>query len=134
MALNTVVLMGRITRDPELRHTQSGTAVTSFTLAVDRSYTDRSGDRQTDFFDIVAWRNTAEFIAKYFNKGDMIAIEGVLTTRDYTDKEGKTRKVVEVTVNTASFCGNKKNAEPHKAERGIDAEFAEIEDDEDLPF
>ena len=134
MALNTVVLLGRLTRDPELRYTQTGTPVTSFTLAVDRSYASRGGDRQTDFFDIVAWRNTAEFIAKYFNKGDMIAIEGVLTTRDYTDKEGKTRKVVEVTVNTASFCGNKKSSEQHKAERGIDAEFAEIEDDEDLPF
>lgn len=130
MALNTVVLLGRLTRDPELRHTQTGTPVTSFALAVDRNYTDRSGDRQTDFFDIVAWRNTAEFIAKYFSKGDTIALEGALTTRNYTDREGKTRKVVEVTADAASFCGKKSE----KAERGVDAEFDEIDDEEDLPF
>ena len=91
LMLNVVVLMGRLTSDPEIRHTPNDVAVTSFSIAVERSY--KSGDeRQTDFIDIVAWRSTAEFICKYFRKGQMIAIHGSIQTGTYKDKEGNTRK------------------------------------------
>lgn len=104
--LNTVVLMGRITHELEMRQTQNGTIVCTFTLAVERSYSS-GGDRQTDFIDCIAWRNTAEFICKYFNKGDMIAIDGELQTRNWEDKQGNKRKTVEANVRQAHFCGSK---------------------------
>ena len=91
--LNKIILMGRLTRDPELRHTQSGTAVASFSLAVDRDFKSRdSGEKTTDFIDVVAWRNTAEFVSKYFAKGRMAVAEGRLQIRDWTDKEGGKRR------------------------------------------
>ena len=86
--LNKIFLMGRLTRDPELRRTQSGTAVASFALAVDRDYKDQDGQRETDFVDIVAWRSTAEFVSKYFSKGRMAVVEGRLQVRSWTDKDG----------------------------------------------
>ena len=85
--LNTAILMGRLTADPELRHTPSDVAVTSFTLAVDRSYVKSGADRQVDFIDIVAWRSTAEFVCRYFHKGQLVAVQGSIQTRSYTDKE-----------------------------------------------
>ena len=94
--LNAVCLMGRLTRDPELRTTASGVSVTSFTLAVERAYVKQGEDRQADFIDVVAWRNTADFVCKYFHKGQLIAVQGSIQTRTYTDKDGNKRKAVEV--------------------------------------
>lgn len=104
--LNRVVLMGRLVRDPELRRTQSGIAVTSFGLAVERNYKSADGNRQTDFFDIVAWRNTAEFVCRYFTKGRMAAIDGRLEKREYTDRDGNRRTTVEVIADNVHFAGD----------------------------
>ena len=90
--LNHIILMGRLTRDPELRHTGSGTAVASFTLAVDRDYKSQDGDRETDFVDIVAWRSSAEFVSKYFTKGRMAVVSGRLQIRNWTDNDGNKRR------------------------------------------
>lgn len=108
--LNVVVLMGRLVADPELRRTQSDLAVCSFRIAVDRSYSNKSGERQADFIDIVAWRGTAEFVCKYFTKGQMIAVEGSIQTRSYEDKQGNKRTAVEVVANNVSFCGSKRES------------------------
>lgn len=136
--LNKIILMGRLTRDPELRRTQSGTAVASFSLAVDRDYKDQSGEKETDFIDIVAWRNTAEFVSKYFTKGRMAVVEGRLQIRDWTDKEGGRRRSAEVVAENIYF-GDSKRAEtapayaPNPGEHGGD--FAEIgQEDGELPF
>ena len=94
--LNKIILMGRLTRDPELRRTGSGTAVTSFALAVDRDFKGQGGEKETDFIDVVAWRNTAEFVSKYFTKGRMAVVEGRLQIRDWKDKEGNNRRSAEV--------------------------------------
>ena len=111
--MNQIVLMGRLTRDPELRHTQTGTAVTSFSLAIDRGYTPKDGgERQTDFIDIVAWRNTAEFVSKYFTKGQMAAVTGRLQIRDWTDKDGNKRKSAEVVADNVYFTESKKAGKP----------------------
>ena len=106
--LNSVIIMGRLTADPELRTTTSNISVTSFTVAVDRNY--KNGDeRQTDFIDCVAWRGTADFVSRYFKKGQMIAIQGSLQTTPYTDKNGNKRKAVDVIADKVSFCGDKPN-------------------------
>lgn len=89
--LNKIIIMGRLVRDPELRRTQSGTAVTSFRLAVDRDYKAEDGSKQADFFDVVAWRSTAEFVSKYFSKGRMAVVDGRLQSRPWTDKDGNKR-------------------------------------------
>ena len=125
--LNHIVLMGRLTRDPELRRTPSGTAVASFTLAVDRDFS--GDDKQTDFIDIVAWRHTAEFVSKYFSKGQMAAVTGRLQIRDWTDKEGGKRRSAEVVADNVYFAESKKA-------RSADVEFEDLEDgdDGDLPF
>ncbi len=109
--INTVVLMGRLTEYPELKQTKSGLSVTSFSVAVDRGYAAKGGDRQTDFIRCVAWRQTAEFICKYFSKGQMIALTGSVQTRSYTDKDGNNRTAVEVVAGQASFCGSKAESE-----------------------
>lgn len=102
--LNHVTLMGRLTRDPELRRTQSGTAVTSFTLAVDRDFKDKdTGEKETDFIDVVAWRQTAEFVSKYFTKGRVAVVEGRLQMRDWTDKEGNKRRSAELVADNIYF-------------------------------
>ncbi len=106
--LNRVILMGRITQDLELKTTQSGVSVLSFTVAVDRSFVRQGEERQTDFIDCVAWRQTAEFINRYFGKGRMIAIEGSLQKRSYDDRSGNKRWVTEVVVDNASFTGEPK--------------------------
>ena len=109
--LNVAVLMGRLTADPELRHTPNGIAVTTFTIAVDRGYAKAGTERQADFIDIVAWRGTAEFVCKYFRKGQMIAVEGSIQTRSYTDREGVKRKAFEIQANNVSFTESKRSSE-----------------------
>lgn len=108
MALNTICIMGRLTADPELRSTQNGTSVTQFTVAVDRDYSKQGEEKQTDFIDCVAWKQTAEFISRYFGKGRMIAVTGRLQTRTYKDKNDVLHKVSEIVVNQASFTGEPK--------------------------
>ena len=107
--LNVAVLMGRLTADPELRHTPSSVAVTNFTLAVDRAYVKSGEERQVDFVDCVAWRGTAEFVTRYFRKGQMMAVHGSIQTRNYTDKEGNKRKQVEIVADDVSFAESKRN-------------------------
>ena len=110
--LNRIILMGRLTRDPELRHTQTGTAVASFTLAVDRDFKDRnSGERATDFIDVVAWRQTGEFVSRYFTRGRMAVVEGRLQMRDWTDKDGNKRRSAEVVADNVYFGDSKRDAE-----------------------
>lgn len=136
--LNKIILMGRLTRDPELRRTQAGTAVVSFSLAVDRDYKDQSGEKETDFIDIVAWRNTAEFVSKYFTKGRMAVVEGRLQIRDWTDKDGGKRRSAEVVAENVYFGDSKKSeAAPAYGEApgAHGGDFAEVgEEDGELPF
>ncbi len=127
MAINSCVLMGRLTRDPEKRYTADNTPVTSFAIAVNRDK-DRS-----DFFDCVAWRQTGEFVAKYFGKGDMIAVRGRIQNRDWTDKNGNARRSTEIIADEVSFCGSKKDR-PDQKEAYERANLAEVEDDGQLPF
>ena len=105
--INSVVLMGRLTYEPELKSSQSGISVIRFQMAVDRNYQPQGQDRQADFIDVVAWRQTAEFISRYFHKGSMIAVEGSIQTNNFTDRDGNKRKSVEVVANKVSFCGSK---------------------------
>ena len=135
--MNVCILMGRMTADPELKKTPSGVSVTSFSIAVQRSYVAKGEERQSDFIDVVAWRNTAEFISKYFRKGQMIAVQGSIQTRSYQDKHGNKRKAVEVLVDKADFCGEKKTeAKPdfNGFSQGSVDDFSMIGDDEDTPF
>ena len=139
--INMVALMGRLTFEPEVRTTPSGVSVMRFQIACDRSYQKRGQDRQADFIDCVAWRQTAEFISRYFHKGSMIAVEGTLQTSSYTDKNGNQRKQVEVLANNVSFCGSKSEtgsaagsqANPNYSSAD-NSDFDEIPDDDDLPF
>ena len=110
--LNRIVLMGRLTRDPELRRTQSGTAVTSFSIACDRDFKSQSGEKETDFIDIVAWRGTAEFVSKYFTKGRMAVVEGRLQIRDWTDNNGGKRRSAEVIADNIYFGDSKRDSAP----------------------
>lgn len=105
--LNKIILMGRLTRNPELRRTESGTAVCSFSIAVDRDFKSKNGEKETDFIDIVAWRATAEFVSKYFTKGRMAVVEGRLQIRDWTDKEGGKRRSAEVIADNVYFGDSK---------------------------
>lgn len=106
--MNVAAIMGRLTADPELKHTPNGIAVTSFCVAVNR----RTKDRQADFIDVVAWRGTAEFVCKYFRKGQMIAVKGSIQTRNYTDRDGNKRSATEVLAENAEFCESKKEPQP----------------------
>ena len=107
--LNKIILMGRLTRDPELRRTGNGTAVTSFSLAVDRDFKSQTGEKETDFIDIVAWRGTAEFVSKYFTKGRMAVVEGRLQLRDWTDRDGNKRRSAEVVADNVYFGDSKRD-------------------------
>lgn len=110
--LNRIILMGRLTRDPELRHTQTGTAVASFSLAVDRDFKDKTtGEKSTDFIDVVAWRQTAEFVSRFFTKGRMAVVEGRLQLRDWTDRDGNKRRSAEVVADNVYFGDSKRDAE-----------------------
>ena len=130
--LNKIVLMGRFTKDAELRSTTSGTSVTSFSLAVDRDFKGQNGERETDFINCVAWKNTAEFVCRYFKKGSMAVVEGRLETRPYDDAEGKKRTATEVVVNNIYFGESKKDAsEPTTDFEPVPSFGGE---DEDVPF
>ncbi len=110
--LNKIILMGRLTRDPELRQTQTGTPVASFSLAVDRDFKDKTtGDRTTDFIDVVAWRQTGEFVSRYFTKGRMAVVEGRLQIRDWTDKDGNKRRSAEVVADNVYFGDSKRDGD-----------------------
>lgn len=157
--LNHIVIMGRLTRDPDLRYTQSQTPVASFTVAVDRDFASRDGgERQTDFIDVVAWRQTAEFVSKYFAKGSMVVVSGRLQIRDWTDREGNKRRSAEVVADNVYFGESKRRDDsgdgyireprstqsysaPRQDSYGSQnaashaSAFAELEEDDgDLPF
>ena len=149
--LNHIEIMGRLGRDPELRHTQSGTPVASFSLAVDRDFKDKNtGERATDWIDVVAWRSTGEFVSKYFSKGRMAVVEGRLQIREWTDKEGNKRRTAEVVANNVYFADSKPNDGQSSGQKrtakdddfGLPAgfqpgedSFADLMDDDgDLPF
>ena len=143
--LNCAVIMGRLTADPELRQTPSGVAVTRFTVAVDRSFVKAGEERKADFINVVAWRQTAEFVTRYFSKGSMIAVQGSIQTGSY-EKDGVKRYTVEISADNVSFCGSKSEtgtsgapsatvstAAPSFSNGGIN-DFAAMADDDDLPF
>ena len=143
--LNKAILMGRLTADPELRTTTNGTYVTAFSIACQRSFAPKGQERQADFIDIVAWRQTAEFVSRYFRKGSMIAVEGMIQTRTYEDKYGNKRKAVEVVADQVHFAESKSKSPDVTASHGDFTtgnsfsigdfgEFEEIEDDGLLPF
>lgn len=148
--LNVVCLMGRLGSDPELRYTPSQVPVTSFSIAVQRSYAPKGAERQTDWIDIVAWRSTAEFITKYFRKGSLIIVQGSIQTRSYTDKDGNKRTAFEVLAENVYFGDSKRDGAPSPArfESQIpqfnetppafsnvdDSDFEEIVGDDELPF
>jgi len=150
--MNQIVLMGRLTRDPELRYTQNNTPVASFAIAVDRRFAQKDGgERQTDFIDIVAWQNTGEFVSKYFVKGQMALVTGRLQIRDWTDRDGNKRRSAEVVADNVYFTESKKSreaslgrSEPRDDHHGGGAtyttpvtgsDFEELDLDEgDLPF
>ena len=153
--LNHIVLMGRLTRDPELRRTGSGVAVASFTLAVDRDFGSRDGgERETDFIDIVAWRNTAEFVSKYFAKGRMAVVSGRLQIRNWNDKDGNKRRTAEVVADNVYFGDSRRDGASGGFEQSFnqaapyggyqqapaaadmpESDFAMLEDDDSqLPF
>lgn len=145
--MNIAVLIGRLTDNPELRHTNSNVAVARFSIAVDRRYVKSGEERQTDFINIVAWRQQAEFICNYFKKGQLIAIEGSIQTRRYQDKDGNNRTAFEVVANNVSFVGPKRDndnagysapaaepAAPQSFSNTDSGDFAEIASDDDLPF
>ncbi len=139
MSLNKICVMGRLTADPELRRTQSGTAVTSVTLAVDRDFKDQDGNRATDFIPVVAWKGPAEALAKYFSKGRMAVVAGRLQLRDWIDKDGNKRRTAEIVADNVYFGDSKKpegsdGAQAENAAEGTYGGFAESEDDGDLPF
>ena len=134
---NKAILMGRICNDLELKTVQNGISVLSFRIAVDRAYQAKGEERKADFFNIVAWRNTAEFISRYFSKGSMIIVDGELQTRQYVDKNGSTQNVVELVVSSAHFTGEKKEQTTPPAIQTAPVpatEFAEAETDEPYPF
>lgn len=150
MSLNRVILMGRLTDTPECKQTPGGVSVCAFTLAVERNYRDRDGNRQTDFIDCVAWRQTAEFVARYFDKGMQAVVDGALQVRGYEDRQGNKRKAVEVVADQVYFAGSLRNSSPARdgslrdgspsrggngapAQAG-DFEDAALTDDGELPF
>ena len=133
--LNHIVIMGRLTRDPELRHTSSGIAVASFSLAVERDFGNReSGEKETDFIDVVAWRSTAEFVAKYFTKGRLAAVSGRLQIRSWTDKDGSKRRTAEVVADNVYFGDTKRQSDADDAGLQAPLEPQVVTDDEELPF
>ena len=138
--LNKIFIMGRLTRDPELRRTQTGTPVASFSLAVDRDFKDKAtGERTTDFIDVVSWRNTAEFVSRYFTKGRMAVVEGRLQMRDWTDKDGNKRRSAEVVADQVYFGDAGKKDDAPTTFGGMsyqnNDDFQELPDDDGkLPF
>ena len=136
--LNVVTLMGRLVADPELRHTPQGVSVATFTIAVDRSFVRQGEQRQADFIDIVAWRGTADFVCKYFQKGSMIAVDGSIQTWTYQDKNGNNRKAFEVIAGNVNFAGGRNGTPAQAAAQPQDVagndDFQPVAGDDDLPF
>ena len=142
--INMVALMGRLTFEPELRQTPSGVSVVRFQIAVDRNFQRAGEERKADFIDVTGWRQTAEFVSRYFHKGSMIAVEGSIQTDNFTDNSGNKRKSVTVVANNVSFCGSKAESgtvnpafsQPAPSYASADnSDFEEIvDDDDDLPF
>lgn len=151
--LNCAIIMGRLVADPELRTTPNGVSVTSFRVAVDRNFVRQGEERQADFIDVVAWRQTAEFVTRFFRKGSMIAVQGSIQTRSYEDKQGNKRTAVEIVADNVSFTGSKAesgggnpryNDEPSAPRtpsqptpsysNGNMGDFGDIQDDDELPF
>lgn len=138
--LNKAILLGRLTADPELRHTPNGVAVTSFTLAVNRRFAAQGQERQADFIDIVAWRNTAEFVTRYLKKGSQVAVVGSIQTRTYKDKDDHSRKAFEVVADEVHFAEGKRTEEETDEQRRIGStaqsqgDFVPVGDDDELPF
>ena len=136
--LNNVTLMGRLTADPELRMTTSGTSVTQFTVAVERDYVKSGEERQTDFINVVVWGKTADFVTTYFHKGDMIAVVGSIQVRNYEDKNGNKRYATEVIADKVSFCGGKKEKSTDAAEQPTFTVLPDAnpfgDDDNECPF
>ena len=127
--LNKIIIMGRLTRDPELRRTGSGTAVTSFSLACDRDFKSQSGEKETDFIEVVAWKNTAEFVSKYFSKGRMAVVEGRLQIRDWTDKAGSKRTTAEVVADNVYFADSKRSEFNDNQKENFNALSGRVSDD-----
>ena len=135
--LNVVCVMGRLAADPEIRQTQGGTKVARFSLACDRAFKDKNGERQTDWLDCSAFGKTAEFVEKFFFKGSLLALDGRIQTRSYQDKHGNNRKAVEIVAENVHFAESKKKDDSHrpgKPEKAQADDFEVIGDDEDLPF
>lgn len=156
--MNKAIIMGRLTRDPELKTTQSGVPVVSFTVAVDRAYKPKDGEREADFINCVAWRQTAEFVARWFTKGKMIAVSGSIQTRKYTDRDNNQRNVTEIVAEDVYFCGDRSNERQggygdgggerrnypsrdgghsrgeEPATQFLAGDFADLDDDDELPF
>lgn len=135
--INSVVLMGRLTYEPELRVTPSGVSVIRFQIACDRNYQAKGEERKADFIDVTAWRQTAEFISRYFHKGSMIALQGEIQTQNFVDKDGNKRKSVIVVANNVSFCGSNEKGDTAVNSNYAppdNSDFEEIVEDDDLPF
>lgn len=137
--LNKIVIAGRLTTTPELRRTPTGTPVTSFTVACDRDFKDRNGNKETDFIDVTVWRSGAEFVTKYFAKGRMAIVEGRLQIRDWTDKDGNKRRTAEILADNVYFGDTKTESQEHNrnelAEKIESSGFAPIEEEDgELPF
>ena len=138
--LNSVCLMGRLTADPELKSTQSGVSVCSFRIAVDRTYTPKGQEKQTDFINIVTWRGTAEFVSRYFRKGQLVAVQGSIQTGQYTDRDGNKRTTFDVVADNVFFAEKKAESGETKQGAGYDhspdiqGDFEEIVGNDELPF
>lgn len=133
--LNTITIMGRMTKDPERRMTPQGTPVTSFTLAVERDFAANGAEKETDFIDCVAWRNTAEFVTRYFGKGRMAIVSGRLQIRTWTDKDGSKRRAAEVVANEVYFGDSKqKSSEDNASVAPYPSQVPNLEPMDDLPF
>ena len=132
--LNHITIMGRLTNDPELRRTGSGVAVTSFTLAVDRDFKEKNGEKETDFIDVVAWRQTGEFVSKHFSKGRMAVVSGRLQIRSWTDKDGNKRRTAEVIADNVYFGDSKKEGETPAVNAPASDFVMLTDDDAQLPF
>lgn len=134
--INTIVLVGRLTRDPELKYTQGGHAVVNFTLAVDRNFTNQDGEREADFIRTVVWRKLAETCAEYLHKGSLIAVTGRLQVRNYEDNDGKRRTIAEVVADNVRFLEPKKDRQAQQSGGQAPEDFfeGEVVDDDDVPF
>lgn len=133
--LNNITLQGRLTRDPEMKATASGISCATFTLACEQDYKNPNGDRDTDFFDVVAWRNTADFVQRYFGKGQMVVVRGRLQTRQWTAEDGSKRKAVQIVAENVYFCGvNNASGQTTEQPAAVEEQTPVPVEIEELPF